>query len=272
MEQATQPQLDPLGDLIEEWREWMRVSKGLLPNTVKLYTRTVEDAARQVPDFLQAHTEDLERWIVERGGAASTVSNRISALTSFYRFMVKSKRRKDNPAAEMDKPKRRQGVPKPIADVEAAFRRLDAEDVRANERKPSCKRRVGETRDIATFMLETGLRVSEACSVGIDGPAPDSITIIGKGHKEAIVLLTPLARDCIDRLGGRIAIGTRAIQRRFERADFHPHALRHTFATRLVQKGIEIGTVSKLCRHSSPSVTMVYAQYATDQLRKALEN
>ena len=59
--------------------------------------------------------------------------------------------------------------------------------------------------------------------------------------------------------------------RRFEKIGVHPHALRHTFATSLVRAGKEIGTVSKLMRHSSPSVTMVYAQYDQSRLEEAVD-
>ena len=253
-----------LSELLAEWRVWMEVSRGLLPNTVNLYERTVEIAAQDIPDLPAASTEEIEAWVQLKGGKASTVSNRISALTSFYRFLVKTKKRSDNPAAELDRPRRRKGVPKPVRDLEAALSELDRWDAIR-------ERRTGESRDMAVFIAETGLRISEACSVALDEPAPAEITIIGKGAKEAIVLLTPKAREAIDRLGGRIGIGPRAVQRRFERASFHPHQLRHWRATSLVRSGTEIGTISKIMRHSSPAITMTYAEYATDQMRSALE-
>lgn len=252
-------------DLEAEWVIWMQISKGLLPNTIRLYTKVIQEAQRAIPDLPHASTEELERWVQTRGGKASTTSNRISALTSYYRFLVKTKRRPDNPAAEMDRPKRRKGVPKPVRDLEGALEILDRYDAKVEGR------RVGETRDMATFIAETGLRISEACAIELKGPCPDQMTIIGKGHKERFVLFTPAARDAIDRLGGRLGIGSRAIQRRFERAEFHPHQLRHWRATSLVKKGTEIGTISKIMGHSSPAITMVYAEYDTQTMRNALE-
>ena len=259
------PPQEDLSQLLAEWRVWMEVSKGLLPNTIRLYGRTVEIAAGEIDNLASASSETLEAWVQGKGGRASTVSNRVSALASFFRFLVKTKRRPDNPAAELDRPKRRKGVPKPVRDLEGAFTVLDAYDARIDN-IPN-----GQSRAIATFIAETGLRISEACSVNIAGRAPAELTIIGKGAKEAIVLLTPKAREAIDSLGGSIPIGARAIQRRFERAGFHPHMLRHHRATSLVRAGVEIGTVSKIMRHSSPAITMVYAEYATDIMRSALE-
>ena len=256
---------DHLRTLITEWELWMDISRGLLPNTRKLYARTVEIAGEEIPSLWAVSTSELESWVQSKGGRSSTVSNRVSALASFFRFLVKTKRRPDNPAAEMDRPKRHKGIPKPVPDLEAALRVLDDYDCRTDG-IPN-----GQSRAIATFIAETGLRISEACSVNVEVPAPAQITVIGKGNKEAIVLLTDKARDALDRLGGSIPIGARAIQRRFERAGFHPHQLRHWRATSLVQAGIEIGTISKVLRHSSPSITMVYAQYDQSTMRAALD-
>jgi integrase/recombinase XerD len=256
--------------LMAEWRTWMDVSRGLLPSTIRLYTRTVEQAWDDLGDLKDLPSEVLERWVQGKGGRSGTVANRICALTSFYRFLVKTKRRSENPASELDRPKLHRGVPKPVEDLEAVLARMDAEDERANT-WGAIPRPVGQTRMMAQFLANTGLRIHEAVAMAIPVPAPSSVTIIGKGHKEAIVQLNAKAREASDFLGGVWPIGARATQRRFEKVGIHPHALRHTFCTNLVRKGVEIGTVSKLARHSSPTVTMTYAQYAQDQMSAAVD-
>lgn len=266
------PVLEAAGQsqLLADWDTWMEVSKGLSPNTRKLYSRTVQAAAKDLGDLLEQSTGSLERWVQSKKGASGTVANRISALTSFYRFLVKTKRIPANPASELDRPRQRRGVPKPVADLESVLEKLDEVDRRANLWGAS-ERKVGESRAMAVFLAETGLRIHEAVALEVPVPCPRSVPIVGKGNKEAIILITSAAREAMDFLGGKWPIGARATQRRFEKAGIHPHALRHTFATRLVQKGVEIGTVSKLCRHSSPQVTMIYAQYNSDLLWAALE-
>jgi integrase/recombinase XerD len=269
------PSLAGVGDagrdsLVAQWDTWMSQSRGLLPNTRRLYRRTVECAYAEIGDLETLSAEVLEAWLQRKGGAAGTYSNRICAINSFYCFLVKTKRRADNPAVELDRPKQRRGVPKPIENLEALYKRMDLGDHRANE-KGSIPRPVGETRAMAEFLANTGLRIHEAVALDVPVPCPPVITIIGKGHKEARVQLNAKARKALDFLGGRWPIGARATQRRFEKVGTHPHAFRHTFATRLVKNGIEIGTVSKLCRHSSPSTTMIYAQYADDQLKAAVD-
>jgi integrase/recombinase XerD len=256
--------------LISQWETWMTQSRGLLPNTRRLYKRTVETAYAEIGNLETLSAEVLEAWLQVKGGAAGTYSNRICALNSFYCFLVKTKRRTDNPALELDRPKQRRGVPKPIENLAEVYRKMDFEDHRANI-YGAIPRPVGQTRMMAQFLANTGLRIHEAVALEVPVPCPPVITIIGKGHKEARVQLNAKAREALDFLEGRWPIGARATQRRFEKVGVHPHAFRHTFATNLVKKGIEIGTVSKLCRHSSPSTTMIYAQYADDQLKEAVD-
>lgn len=269
MEQATQarPGIPDFPALREDWITWMRVSRNLSPNTIRLYTRTVDKAHAALGDLPTQTTASLERWIQTQRGQAGTVANRISALVSFYRFLVKSKRIPANPATELDRPKQHKGVPKPVTDLEVKLALLDKADEEANHWHD---RRVGETRDMAVFLCETGLRIHEAVKCDWPVPCPAEALIVGKGNKEAMVQLTPKAREAWDRLGGKWPIGARATQRRFERAGMHPHACRHWRATSLVQAGVEIGVVSKIMRHSNVATTMGYSAYAQDQMRDAL--
>lgn len=256
-------------DLIAEWNIWMDVSRGLSKNTRTLYTRTVECAARDLENLPSQTTESLERWVQGKKGSPGTVANRISALTSFYRFLVKTKRIPANPASELDRPRQRRGVPKPVENLDGVLALLDEVDRKANLWGAS-ERKVGESRAMAVVLAETGLRIHEAVALEVPVPCPRSAPIVGKGNKEAIILFNSEAREAMDFLGGRWPIGARATQRRFEKAGIHPHQLRHTRATSLVQKGVEIGTISKIMRHSSPSVTMIYAAYDETIMRAAL--
>lgn len=256
------------------WMTFLSTSKGLLPNTLRLYGRCIEGLAQDHPDKDVASLVpvELETWLQNKGGSASSYSNRLSALRSFYRFLVRREIRMDDPTINIEAPKRRKGLPKPVREIAKVLDKLDFEDQRSNERTGYNKqRRVGETRDMAMFIAGTGMRISEACSVDLPVPAPDEFTIIGKGAKERPVFLAiPESKAAIERLGGSIDIGPRAIQRRFERADFHPHQLRHWLATELINQGVELGTVSKILGHSSTATTQVYAEYASDIMKSAL--
>lgn len=255
----------------QAWLDWMNYRE-LSPNTIKLYSRTVEVAQVELGDLRDLEQEELDAWIQAKGGKAGTKGNRICALTSFYRFLVKTKRRIDNPATELERPKLHKRLPKPVENLEAALKRLDEEDEIANI-KGAIPRRVGETRDMAVFLCETGLRIHEAVKCNWPVPCPTEMTIIGKGSKEAMIPITQKAQDAWNRLDGKWPIGARATQRRFEKAGelaFTPHQCRHWRATSLVRAGVPIATVSKIMRHENIQTTMGYSQFAQDMFREAL--
>lgn len=258
-------------ELIERWVHRME-SLELSKNTIKLYRTTVERFAQEVPRFLDADEDTIQSWLEAKGGKAGTFNNRVSGLTNFYRWAKKSKLIDSNPCTELDKPKNKRGIPKPVRDVAAVLDEMDRQDVIANERG-SKPRKVGETRAMAVVLANTGLRIHEAIALELPVPCPAKITLIGKGNKEAFVRFNAKAQEAMDFLGGKWPIGARATQRRFEKVHSEhvtPHKWRHTFATQLISNDIEIGTVSKLCRHSSVSTTMIYAEYAEGRLDEAV--
>jgi integrase/recombinase XerD len=269
--------LHPVGDdspehpeqIIEQWGSWMTFSKNLSTNTQRLYLRTVAKAWSDLPDLPQASEEVLERWVQSKAGSPGTVANRITALASFFRFLVKTKRRSDNPTSEMDRPKIHKRLPKPVENLEATLDKLDDVD-RLARVWGTADRRIGETRDMAVFLAYTGLRIHEAVKCDWPVPCPEEAMVIGKGDKEALMFIPDKAREAWNRLEGRWPIGARATQRRFEKAGIHPHQCRHWRATSLVRAGVEIGTVSKIMRHSSVNTTMGYAAYAREQMIDAL--
>jgi integrase/recombinase XerD len=260
--------------LIARWDEWMEKTKNLSPNTRKLYRRSVIVFAGDTLDFLNATEVVVQAWLQAQGGSSGTFCNRVSGLTSFYRWARKTKLIQSNPCDELDLPKREKRLPKPVENLEDALRALDTADERANE-KGSQPRRVGETRDMAVFLCYTGLRIHEAVKCDWPTPCPAEAFVVGKGNKEELMQIPDKAREAWDRLGGRWPVGARATQRRFEKIGyelaFTPHQCRHWLATTLVRRGVEIGRVSKIMRHSNVQTTMGYSAYAKEQNREALD-
>lgn len=257
--------------LIEAWTHRM-TKKNLSENTIRLYVRTVELFARDVPDFLYADESTVQAWLDSKPGKAGTTNNRISGLTNFFRWAKRNKLILANPCDDLEKPKPDKGIPKPIRDIEAVLDEMDRLDKIANE-WGSIPRKVGETRAMAVVLGNTGLRIHEAVALRVPVPCPDRVTLIGKGKKEAVVRFNLKAREAMDFLGGRWPITARATQRRFEKVTVErvtPHKWRHTFATNLLKAGSEIGEVSKLCRHSSPATTMIYTLYQDEALDEAV--
>lgn len=254
----------------ERWLTYLRKEKGLAPNTTRLYGRTLEKAAQDLGPMENLDSETLRRWLHSQKGSHGTTANRLCALTSYYKYLVRTDVRPDCPTDKLDRPKARRGLPKPIIDVATALDALDRADERANLWS-SDPRRVGETRDMAVFLIETGLRIHEAVNLNEPVPCGNTLRLRGKGSKDAIIPLTQKAQDALNRLGGRWPIGARATQRRFERGGFTPHQCRHTRGTSMAAAGRDLGDIQQMLRHSSPATTLVYTQWNTDRVRSAVE-
>lgn len=258
--------------LIARWEAHMRVEKALSPNTIKLYMRVIREVVDEVGPLETITTEQIRDWLHGRGGLDGTIANRICALRSVYKFMSRSKLRVENPMDAIDSPKSRRGIPKPIKDVEAKLLILDEADEIAHKRlapKNKWKRPLGQSRAMATFLLETGLRIHEAVAMDLEVPCPEIMVLVGKGRKEALLPLTEEARKAADFLGGKWPIGARGTQRRFEKAGFSPHQCRHTLGCTLASSGADLGEIQELLRHENPATTKGYAAYDTDRLRAA---
>lgn len=237
--------------MLAAYERWGRVERGLSQATLRIYLRDLRTLG---PDPEGLETENLRAWLHARGGGASTVARRLCALRSFYRFLVRTGVRPDDPSQGLDRPKVRPGLPKPVSGLEGKLKGLDPEFTA-----------------IAVLLVETGLRIAEAKSLEIPLPVPEQILVLGKGGKERIIPLTAAAQAALTFLQGHISPSVRTIQRRFRAQNFTPHRLRHTLATDLIASGADLGEVQDILGHASPATTRVYASYRTDRLRRALE-
>lgn len=253
-----------MSDRIDLWVEYLVKEKGLLPNSIKLYRRTIEIAERDLGPLEDLDTQTIRTWLHAKGGSASSFTNRLSALRSFYRWQVKAGLREVDPTLGIEAPRRRKGLPKPVEDIETKMAFLDAYDA-LWDTIPD-----GQSRAMMTVLLETGLRIHEAVKLDVPVPAPTQLRVIGKGAKDAMIPLTDKAREALDFLGGRWPIGARATQRRFERAGFHPHMCRHWRGTSMAESGADLGDIQAMLRHSSPATTLGYAAWSVDRVRNAL--
>ena len=217
-----------MSNALSDWERYLTIERGLKPSSRRLYLRVLEDVRDEVGDPVTLEEEDLRAWLRQRGGKPGTVGNRISALQSFYGFLVKSRVRRDNPSAALERPRGPERHPDPVDDLDDLLPKLDEVDRKANASGAS-SRRVGETRDMAIFLAETGMRIGEAVKCDWPTPCPPEIAVEGRGHQETTVSVSEKARAAWDRLGGTWPCGARASQRRFEKVDVHPHQFRHWY-------------------------------------------
>ncbi len=237
--------------MLRAWKTWARVESGLSPRTIEAYERELR---RLGPGLPHLHTDDLRRVLHERAGSPSTVARRVAAFRSFYGFLIRTGKRTDDPTAGLDRPRVTRGLPRPVANHESRIASLGSPFA-----------------EIAVLLLETGLRISEACALEVPIPIPGQIRVRGKGGKDRVVPLSGQARRALAILGGRVEPSARTIQRHFAAAGFTPHRLRHTAATEWIASGADIGDVKELLGHASVATTQIYAAFGQARLREAVE-
>jgi len=264
------------------------------PRTVDAYRRDLAQlAAWRDGPVGGATTEELERWIAQMradGAAATTIARRVAAVRSFFRHQQLVGAREDNPAAALVLPRRPRSLPKTLSAGEAE-RLIEA----ANGTSPRALR----DRALVELMYGGGLRVSEA--LGLHRRSVDLeerlVRALGKGAKERVV---PLGRPAVEALRRYLAIGRPHLDRRhrpelflnarggpltragaflilrrlaekagLEPSRVHPHLLRHSFATHLLEGGADLRSVQELLGHADLSTTERYT-HVSDRRRREL--
>jgi integrase/recombinase XerC/integrase/recombinase XerD len=246
---------------------------------------------------LQAATIDhraLRRYaasLSERGQAPATVARKLAALRGFFRALVELGERGDNPAELLSSPKRPQNLPRVLkpADVATLLDGIPATTPL-------------ELRDRAMFELaySSGLRAEELVSLDLDAVEFDAerVRVEGKGDKTRLVPTGEPALRAIERYLARARpaldngedaalflsktgrrLSTSDVRRRLRvwtqhavaqvpgAGDLHPHALRHSFATHLLEGGADLRAIQELLGHASISTTQVYTRVESSRLR-----
>lgn len=241
----------------------------------------------------------LRRYVASltaRGQAPSTIARKLAALRGLFRTQIELGARTENPAELLHSPKRPQRLPRVLkaSEVAALLDRIPATTPL-------------QLRDRAMFELAyaSGLRAEELVKLDVESVQFDSETVRveGKGSKTRIVPTGEHALAALERylVKGRpilIADATRALfisksGRRLGTSDVrrrlrawaraaathepglsgaHPHALRHSFATHLLEGGADLRAIQELLGHSSISTTQVYTRVESGRLRSAYEH
>jgi integrase/recombinase XerC len=264
------------------------------PHTRRAYVSDLEQLAAFLDErgtaLDEATRDDLRAFFASRFSANSpaTLARKQASLRAFYEHRVRMGHIADSPARRLVFPKRRVSLPNVVA-VDDCFALLEA---------PS-RRTAAGLRDRAALELlyGAGLRVSELVGLNVEDLANDSVRVRGKGNKERIVPLVRKARVAVDeylarrselrpkdsalflnRSGGRLT--TRSVARNLiayalaagARRHVHPHALRHSFATHLLDMGADLRGIQELLGHASLSTTQHYTHVSTERLLQIYED
>ncbi|KIN73434.1 tyrosine recombinase XerC [Sulfitobacter guttiformis] len=285
-------------DALQTWLDQQRALKGAAENTVTAYRGDVTEFLA----FMSVHhggteglgalakitVSDMRAWMARTRSedvGPRSLARKLSAVKAFYRWLAEREGFEPTAVLSTRSPKFTKKLPRPLA-VDAARELIDCVEMQA--RQPWVA-----LRDVAvlTLLWGCGLRISEALGLtGADAPLPQVLRITGKGGKERVVPVLPAARDAVEAYlgacpfaaqsngplfrgvrGGALSPG--AIQKVMASARMQlglpasatPHAMRHSFATHLLDAGGDLRAIQELLGHASLSTTQAYT--AVDTLR-----
>lgn len=284
--------------------EWLTTEKGYSPHTTDGYRRDLLELHQFLGGDIASKNVDshkIRTFIISLHGvnSSATVARKLSAMRSFFRFLMRRKGMNNDPLATISGPKIGSHIPVFLT-VDETFALLEA---------PSSKDTfMLRDRAILELLYSTGMRVSELVSrdlVDLDF-TEEVLTVRGKGSKERLV---PVGRPAIEAIrrwisqrhqiltervaqrkvvdnkamflnnrGGRLSV--RSVERLVKgygvRAEISqivtPHALRHSFATHLLEMGADLRSVQELLGHASLSTTQRYTHLTLDHLADVYDN
>lgn len=283
-------------ELIESFLNYLSVERGLAKNTLNSYRHDLnfyQDYLKRhhLDSFSRASRQEIANFMLsqkDKGLSTNSIARRLTAIKSFYRFLVRERIMKADPTSLMETPKLWKKIP--IT--------LSIDEVRSLILQPNVKHKIGiRDRAILDTMYATGMRVSEVVGLKLDNVNLDIgfVRCVGKGNKERIIPVGKQARIAIkryidksrpcltkknkseflflNRFGSKISrqslwkmIKKYARSARIKK-QIRPHILRHSFATHLLERGADLRSVQEMLGHSDISTTQVYTHINKDRLK-----
>jgi len=282
--------------MLQDYLHYLQAEGKLSPFTRRNYATDLQDfftflqlKELNIQNIDKEGIRDYLAWLSSKGLARASISRRLSALRSLYRYLVKEKLLWHNPLALVSTPKAERRLP--------SF--LSSEEVRALLQAPDISTPMGiRDKAILEFLYASGLRVSEVVSLDLPNINLQyrEVRVWGKGGKERVVFLGKPAAEAVESyilkvrpnlLGDKRnealflnRYGKRLSQRMLQRLikeyaikaglnkKVHPHLLRHTFATHLLDGGADLRVVQELLGHTSLASTQVYTHISRGQAQR----
>lgn len=300
-----QPVVDPV---ILDLMAYMRLSRRRSELTVDAYARDIHEfgawltklpksescMGRPYPELTTATTSDVNRYVMYLTGTkaynATTVRRKLSSLKALYKFMKRERIRDDNPAVEVPGPPMDRKIPQHLA-VPEIDTLLSTAPVAG---RPDWHR--ARDNAIMELLYASGMRRAEIANVNLsDVNLRDRIIqVYGKGRKQRRVVINHTTADAIARYlalrprsndealflgrGGK-RLTPKHVWRIFReiyqlsglKQHASPHTLRHSFATHLLENGVDLETVRELLGHESLATTGVYLSVAMEHKKRAYD-
>ena len=269
--------------ILEDFRNYLRIERGMSPNTVASYCRDVRGMLEAFKGYLpkEIKTEHLERYLSGRiadGLSKRSQARLLSSLRSFFNWCIEEGDVKDNPCDRIDAPKLGKYLPAVLSveEVDAIISSVDTRTAAGLR-----------NRAILEVLYGCGLRVSECTGLLLSHVHFDEgyVDVVGKGNKQRVIPLGEMAADAIrNYLPARPEPAARTFEdvlflnrngRPLSRVyvfdlvkdqamaagiqkEISPHTFRHSFATHLIEGGADLRIVQELLGHESILTTEIY--------------
>lgn len=288
--------------ILNDFKDYLEIEKGASEHTVRAYVKNVEQLMAYLKEAKDLSDADLQGFNFENVGnldfrgylahlygrnKKSSIERKLAALRTFFNFMLKKGLISRNPAVQVHAPKKEKPLVQCLT-VDQMFQLLDAVPAET----------LLETRNMAIFetLYSCGLRISELTGLDIDDVDTKTgyIKVLGKGDKERIV---PIGKRALERIrmyrtalleeggaitdtramflnhrGGRLT--ARSVARILDElvikcglfTKISPHTLRHSFATHMLDMGVDLRAIQEFLGHESLSATQKYTHVSMDKL------
>ena len=285
---------------VENFLDFLRLDRGASQNTVEAYSRDLKQCFAKTTSLDQVTSSLLANYLQElskQGLSSTSIHRKLSALRQFFKFMVREKGLENDPTEDLEAPFLEKRLPKLLsresidALMEAAAIGLPYEE---GPQKLALQAR---DRAMILLMYATGTRVSEC--VGLKTTQLDqqamAVHVVGKGSKARWIPVAPEAfklvasylehfRPTLNPMNDALFLNQRGgpitrqafwelLKKLGSQAgipeNLSPHTLRHSFATHLLQNGMNLRSLQMLLGHSDLSTTQVYTHITPHHLQEA---
>ena len=284
-------------EVFTKYINYLVAERNVSPYTVRNYTTDLLDFFQFLRAKGTGSLKEVDRhvlrdylsYLMEQGKVKASIARKLSAIRSFYRYLLREGMVATDPVATTTSPKLDQRLPSFLT-IKEVEQLLNAPDLST----PQGQR----DRALIELLYASGLRVSELVNINLEqvNLVSREIRVWGKGSKERVVLMGKPAAAALNtylsqgrpRLSGKRGnnalflnrYGGRLIERRVQKMlgkyaslagidrRVHPHMLRHTFATHLLDGGADLRVVQELLGHANLSSTQIYTHVTKSQARK----
>lgn len=278
---------------LESFLSFIENNKNYAKNTIINYEKDIiefyEYLNNQNLNYLNIEYQDIKgylNYLNQKKDSNKTISRKISALRTYYKFLVNHHYIKNNLFIYISLPKKEHKLPK-------FFYYNELEELLL---VPDINTAIGQRNLLILELLyASGLRVSELVNIKLTDISAKSIKVLGKGNKERIVRFGEYAQEILNiylkdgyqilnkkrssflflnHYGGNLTTrGVRIIldniiKKTSLNKNISPHMLRHSFATHLLNEGCDLISVQELLGHSSISATGIYTHVTNDHLKE----